>query len=391
MRINKYFFPNFVLDRLLAVYTKFAQRVASLGFAETLRGSILAGNRNRRQILHFSFLCAPNRRAIHGNAKFGIIIVTVLVLAVVIFFGVKKFQNTNAEKNNIKIIHAKNGTIQTVISTTGTVLPKNRLELKPPVNGRVEKILVAEGDKVKAGQIVAWMSSTDRAALLDAARGQSKESLDYWNEVYKPIALVAPIDGEVIVATMQPGQTVTASDAVIVLSDQLIFRAQVDETDIGKIAVGQEANVTMDAYPDAKIESEVDHIYYESKTVNNVTVYSVDLKAEELPDFCRSGMNVNVDFRDKYKEDILTLPVDAVQKDKEGSFVMVKDEETGKSVRRAITTGITDDSVIEIVSGLSSDDEVVIKKKKFSLPKNAGGTNPFMPARPGGGGGGGRH
>ncbi len=319
------------------------------------------------------------------------IIGAVLILGIAAFVWVRWVQNNAATKEGTKVIHAQTGTIETFISTTGTVLPKNRLEVRPPVNGRVEQVLVQEGDMVKTGQIVAWMSSTDRAALLDAARGKSNESLTYWNDVYKPIALVAPINGQVIVATMQPGQTVTTADAVIVLSDKLIFRAQVDETDIGKISDGQEAVATLDAYQDTKIDAEVEHVYYESKTVNNVTTYAVDLKADELPAFCRSGMNVTVDFRDQYKENILTLPVDAVRKDKDGSFVFLKVLETPKPVRRAVTVGITDDAVIEIVSGVTPEDEIVVQRKKFTLSKNATGTNPFAPARPASGGGGGRH
>jgi membrane fusion protein, macrolide-specific efflux system len=312
--------------------------------------------------------------------KWGLGILTVVVIGAGVTFW--QFQKGRANQVNYKTIHAQTGTIETFISTTGDVLPKNRLEIKPPVNGRVESILVQEGDLVKTGQIVAWMSSTDRAALLDAARGKSDESLKYWQDVYKPIALVAPIDGQVIVATMQPGQTVTTSDAVIVLSDRLIFRAQVDETDIGKIKLGQEASVTMDAYPGVKVNAKVDHIYYESQTVNNVTLYLVDLTPDNLPSFCRSGMNVNVEFRDQFKENILTLPVTAVQKGKNGSFVMVKDEETGKPSRRPVKLGISDDTVVEVVSGLTAEDRVLVKNQKVVLSKGASGTNPFAPQRP---------
>ncbi len=315
----------------------------------------------------------------------------VLVLAGAAFLWTGWARKNAAAKDGTRVIHVKNGTIETFISTTGTVLPKNRLEIRPPVNGRVEQILVQEGGLVKAGEIVAWMSSTDRAALLDAARGKSDASLAYWNDVYKPIALVAPINGQVIVATMQPGQTLTTADAVLVLSDKLIFRAQVDETDIGKIATGQEASVTLDAYQDTKIKASVEHIYYESKTVNNVTIYDVDLAAAELPAFCRSGMNVTIDFRNQYKENIPTLPVNAVHKDKVGSFVLLKDPETSQPLRRTVTVGITDDTRVEIVSGLTDEDEVLVDHKKFSLPKSATGTNPFAPARPGGGAGGTRH
>ena len=99
----------------------------------------------------------------------------------------------------------------------------------------MERVLVTEGDVVKQGQVLAWMSSTDRAALLDAARMQSKETSSYWETVYKPTPLIAPISGQVIVQQIQPGQTLGLDSAVVVLSDRLIVKAQVDETDIGRV------------------------------------------------------------------------------------------------------------------------------------------------------------
>ncbi|MBP7216954.1 MAG: HlyD family efflux transporter periplasmic adaptor subunit, partial [Candidatus Omnitrophica bacterium] len=203
------------------------------------------------------------------NKKVYLIILIMVFLGAGMYFLTVRHKKTPDE--TVNEITPTRGTISKVISCTGTVLPKNRLEVKPPVNGRIEKLLVKEGDTVTAGEILAWMSSTERAALLDAARGKGDEALEYWQETYKPIPLSAPIDAEVIVATTQPGQTVTSTDAVVVLSDRLIVRAQVDETDIGKIALAMDALISLDAYPDVKIKAHVVHIYYESKTINNVT------------------------------------------------------------------------------------------------------------------------
>ncbi|MDD5128694.1 MAG: HlyD family efflux transporter periplasmic adaptor subunit [Candidatus Omnitrophica bacterium] len=272
------------------------------------------------------------------------------------------------------------GSIQTIISTTGTVLPKNRLEIKPPVNGRVESVLVKEGQKVKAGDTLAWMSSTERAALLDAAQGQGPEQLKYWQAAYKPIALLAPIDGEVIVATTQPGQTITTSDAVVVLSDRLIIRAQVDETDIGRIKLKQDAFITLDAYLDQKIEAVVGHIYYESETVNNVTIYKVDLIPENTPEFFRSGMNATIDFKAEAREKALLLPVEAVRKEKEDSYVLLKQEGSNNPAKRIVTIGITDDKNYEILSGVTPEDTILITTKKYVFPAAASsGSNPFLP------------
>jgi len=307
------------------------------------------------------------------------IVFIVLVVSAVYIAGTKQKGSSNEAMKEIKPVI---GSIRVFISSTGTVLPKNRLEIKPPVNGRIETILVKEGDKVKTGDILALMSSTERAALLDAARGQGEKVLKYWEEVYKPIPLPAPIDGEVIVATTQPGQTVTTGDAVVVLSDRLIVRAQVDETDIGKISDRMKAIVTLDAYPDTKIKAEVEHVYYESQTVNNVTIYPIDLIPEEIPSFFRSGMNASVDFMVQDKKDILTIPVDAVHKNGE-TYVLLKQPDSKEPVRARVELGITDDKNVEVVSGISEDDCILVKSSaRYSVPKaKNGGTNPFLPSR----------
>jgi len=314
------------------------------------------------------------------NKKIKFFLIIVIILAIAGFIFVKSRSNKAPEEITLEI-NPKLGSIQTIISTTGTVLPKNRLEIKPPVNGRIESVLVQEGDNVKIGQTLAWMSSTERAALLDAARGQSEKELKYWEEAYKPIALLAPINGQVIVATTQPGQTVTTSDAVVVLSDHLIVRAQVDETDIGSIKPDQKATVTLDAYSETKINCTVEHIYYESQTVNNVTIYMVDLIPQEVPHFFRSGMNATVNFIQDSSENTLTLPLEAVHKEKDGHYVLLMKNGSKESVKQVVGVGVTDDKRIEITSGLDADSKVLIKIKKYALPTNNVGTNPFMPFR----------
>lgn len=314
------------------------------------------------------------------NRKTGLFLVVIIILAVAgfaFFKGMKKESPGEVVEEITPMISS----IRNFISCTGTVLPKNRLEVKPPVNGRIEGILVKEGDLVKAGQTLVRMSSTERAALLDAARGKGEESVKYFEEAYKAILLNAPIDGEVIVATTQPGQTVTTADAVVVLSDRLIVRAQVDEVDIGKIAVDKEAIVSLDAYPDEKINAIVDHIYYESKTVNNVTIYEVDLAPEEVPSFFRSGMNATVDFIDQNKENILVIPLAAIIKEKGNEYVLVKQDDNSEPVKTRVTIGMSDDKNVEVLSGITSNDKIFLKMKKYSLPQGDAGSNPFMPGR----------
>ena len=281
-------------------------------------------------------------------------------------------------KETLQEINPSLGSIQAVITSTATVQPQNRLEIKPPINGRVENILVNEGDMVKSGQVLALMSSTERAALLDAAKANGPESIKYWEDVYKPTPLLSPIDGEVIVSKDYPGQTVTSTDDIVVLSDHLIVQAQVDETDIGKIKLGQEATMSLDAYPQVKIFGKVNHIYYESLIVNNVTIYQVDILPDKLPDVFRSGMSATVNIVEKAKENVLTLPLAAIKRGKEGVYVLVS-RGIGGPEERKIELGIADEKNVEIVSGLSAGDKVLMAVQKYKASTAKSGTNPLSP------------
>jgi Membrane-fusion protein len=306
-----------------------------------------------------------------------------LILIAAITFGVIKMR-PKPPKETFKEISPVIGSIQSVINSTAIVQPDNRLEIKPPINGRIDKVLAREGDLVKEGQIVAWMSSTERAALLDAAQAQGTEAMKYWEEVYKSTPLISPIAGEVIVSTKESGQTVTAADIVMVLSDHLVVQAQVDETDVGKVKPGQEAVITLDAYPQIKVNGKVDHIFYESKLVNNVNIYQIDIVLESVPAVFRSGMTATVNIIENTKDNILLIPLEAVKRNKTGPYVLLGQSPGEPPIEWNIETGISDEKNTEVISGISQQDKVFIKDTKY-VPAQAvkQGSNPLTPRRGG--------
>lgn len=317
------------------------------------------------------------------KTKNKILIALTLTVSAAIIFIFAGSGNSGKDEQSFREIKPVAGDITLTVSTTGTVLPKNRLELMPSVAGRIEKILVNEGDKVRAGQILALMSSTDRAALIDAARLQGGQSLKYWENTYKPIPIVAPINGTVIVRSVEPGQTVTTSDDIIVISDMLNVKAQVDETDIGRVKVGQKAMITLDSHPDVLVKGKVAHIYYESATVNNVTVYYVSIIPDSIPAEFRSGMSATIEIIETEKNGAILLPEEAVITDGSGKYVLVKNGKADEGVKRPVTTGISNNSTIEIISGLSAEDIVLVKSDKFVLQQSDNSKNPFIPQAPG--------
>lgn len=314
-----------------------------------------------------------------NNKLKAIIILTVLIAVPLIYI----LYPENEKKAESELIEIKPdyGTVTRYVSTTGTVQPRNRLEVMPPINGRVERILVNEGDKVSKGQILVWMSSADRAALIDAARIQGQEQVKYWEEVYRPIPVTAPISGTVIVRGFEPGQNVSTSDAILVISDILLVKGNVDETDVGRIREGQSAEITLDAYPDISVKGKVRHINYESTTVNNVTTYEVRIVPETVPSIFKSGMNANIRIYDKIKENVLLIPVEAVKYEKGSPFVIVKKNKSDTE-KRSIETGISDELYIEVLSGIEENEIILSESVNFLQKNNSGkqtGTNPFMP------------
>jgi macrolide-specific efflux system membrane fusion protein len=283
---------------------------------------------------------------------------------------------------SVRAVKVSRGDLSVTVTATGTVKPYNRVEIKAPIPGRIEEVLVREGEEVKLGQTLAWMSSVERAALLDAARAQGEAAIKRWQEAYKPAPLLAPLDGMVIVRAVEPGQTVTTADPVVVLSDRLIVEALVDETDLSLIKLGQRTEIRLDAYSQEVFGGKVDHITFESKLENNVNVYAIDILPEKVPDSFRSGMTANVTFIAKEQKNVLLVPSEAIMewpkdlpKPKEAVFAVYEKVFGGKLKPVPVRIGESDGRMTEITEGLKEGTEIVIARKK-EKPQSA---NPFSP------------
>lgn len=273
------------------------------------------------------------------------------------------------------------GTIRQSVLATGTLEPQIRLQLASPVAGRVEEVLTKEGDTVKRGQIVAWVSSTERATLLDAARARGPEELARWEQFYKPTPVIAPLDGTVIARLLEPGQTASADNPILVLSDRLTVRAQVDETDMAKIALNQPAEIRLDAYPDQILAARVEHIAFESETVNNVIIYNIEVLPDDPPAFVRSGMSAAVTFIISQTNNVLLLPMGTLQGD--GSERTVKTpalNNKGEPITKVVTIGMDDGRNAEIVAGLSEGD--IVLTSPFTLGGNSTANQKSSPLSP---------
>jgi len=312
-------------------------------------------------------------------AKKAVVIASAAAVLIAVILLLK--MNGNDDTGFVEV-KADTGDIQPTVLATGTVSPENRLEIKPPIAGRIDEVLVKEGDNVKKGQMLVKMSSTERAALLDAARAQGPQELKQWETYYKGAPIMAPIDGEIIVRSAESGQTVTSSDVILVMSDRLTIKARVDETDIGSIKLNQKADVVLDAYPDDTISGKVDKIAYDSKVVSNVTTYIVDVLPDEVPAQMRSGMTANVIFYLDSKTGVICLPTNAVKIKDGQSFVLVRPKGgIGQPEAKIVKTGMSDGNNIEILNGLKNGESVLVERIRMPTGDSKK-SNPFLPTKP---------
>ena len=308
-----------------------------------------------------------------------VLLAALIILAIVLFAVFKKSSGKSNAQKTTEIIPYM-GSLRIAVSTTGTIAPKNRLEIIPPMGGRIENILVKEGDYVRLGQVLILMSSSERAALIDNARLQGAQTLRYWQDTYKPIQIVAQIQGTVIVRSAEPGQNVTNSSVVLVISDRLIIKAQVDETDIGKVVIGQRAETSLDSHPEILVGGRVSHIYYESTVVNNVTVYYVEIMPDTVPPEFRSGMSATVDIIQSEKKDILIVPQESISVENDQTYsVLVKTGVKSAPKKRQVTIGMVTNDSVEITGGITADDTLIVYGSSLTGGQVENKKNPLMP------------
>jgi macrolide-specific efflux system membrane fusion protein len=250
----------------------------------------------------------------------------------------------------------------------GGVTARNMIPIKSPVPCRIEEILVNEGDAVKRGQIIFWISSSERAVMIDAARAAGESEFQRWQKIYRPTPIVAPMNGFIIRREKEPGQTITQTEAVLRMADDLIVSVNIDETDFRYIKIGNKVNMFLDAYPNQCFEGIIEHISYDSVNINNVIVYEVKIRPLKKPEVFRSGMTATIVIIADSKTGVLSISNIFITEKDGKKTVVVKTENSRKHKFKVkeVKAGISDGKYTEILSGLSPGETVILfdQKKK---------------------------
>ncbi|OGR62309.1 MAG: hypothetical protein A2X30_06800 [Elusimicrobia bacterium GWB2_63_16] len=288
-------------------------------------------------------------------------------LALLLVFGgscaALKSKRAKAESKRIAELAAvkpERGTLVTKTQAIASVEPENRVLVTPSVAGRAEEVLFTEGQQVVKGQVLAWVSSSERTALMDSLKMKEStpEERRMVEEAYNLTPVVAPITGMVVKRAVEPGQSVSPSKELAVVSDRLIVKTFVDETDIGAVREGQRAEFYLDAFAKEKREGRVLAISHESTQKDGVVVYEVKVLPSGGLSALRSGMTADVLIVTGNKKNALTLPKKAVKYRDGEATVSVKTSATAKLTDKNIKVGASDEARIEVTEGLAETDTV---------------------------------
>ena len=178
--------------------------------------------------------------------------------------------------------------------------------------------------------------------------------------------ITAPMGGVVASVSTQQGETVTSGSAAaqaptfvtIIDLNRLQVDAYVDETDIGKVRVGQAATFSVDAFPDKEFGGKVTAIYPKALIQQNVVTYDVVIAINNREGFLRPDMTANTTITVAKRDKVLAVLNQAVRREEGDRVVFV--QEGDRLVRRSVKTGWKDKAYTEVLSGLKEGERIVL-------------------------------
>jgi len=198
--------------------------------------------------------------------------------------------------------------------------------------------------------------------------------------------MIAPFEGTVISVGAEVGDLVSSNTIVVTLADlsNLRVRAIVDETDISQVEIGQEVEITFDAFPGRRFRGQVLEVPLQGKLTQNILTYEVPVSLEGPEGVSlKPGMTANLSIVVGRRENVLLVPAMAVQQGEEGNVVRVQDFPQGPAFETQVALGLSDGMYVEVRLGLNEGDRVVVE---YQPPEEGpAGFRGFGPMIPGGG------
>ena len=385
-----------------------------------------------------------------------VVVVGIILLIVAAFFFRRR---DNSRAIQFQTAAVTRGPITQAVTATGTLNPVVNVQVGSQVSGNIQKLFVDFNSKVKAGDVVAQIDpalfkatvtqaegdlASAQAALelakINAVRTQSlvakqnssqqdldqamanlhqaeanlkikQGALDKAKADLDHCTITSPVDGEVISRSVDVGQTVAASlqaPVIFTIANDLTkmqIDANVAEADVGVVAVDQQIDFSVDAFPARTFHGKVVQVRNAPITVQNVVTYDTVIGVNNADLKLKPGMTANVSIMIAHKDDVLQIKNAALRyRPADGAATPSQPKGTPPSAGRAgagrerknertvyvlsgnkpepvmIKTGISDGVVTEVLEGLKEGDRV-ITAGVTSATSSSPATNPFGPPR----------
>lgn len=361
------------------------------------------------------------KKKIFSKVWIAMILVVVIAVAAWLLSGGKKEEQINFKQEKVAT-----HTLQNSITATGTIEAVTSVTVGTQVSGIVNKLYVDYNSVVKKGQVIAELDKTNLISELNTAKANlasTESNLSYqsanmkryltlykkglvsadeyenallaYRQAKEQVAssrenvqkaqtnlgyatITSPIDGTVISKSVEEGQTVAASfntpELFTIAKDlkNMQVIANVDEADIGGVAVGNRVNFTVDAYPDDTFDGVVKQVRLEATTTNNVVTYEVVISAPNADLKLKPGLTANVTIFTKEQANILSVANKALRftptKETVGKDMKIVDCKGKNKVwtlngntltAHSVNIGQSDAMHTQIISGIKAGQSVV--------------------------------
>ncbi len=319
---------------------------------------------------------------------------------------------------------AKVADISKTTVVTGTIEPRDEVEVKPQISGIITAIYKEAGDKVEAGEVIAKVkvipdmgqlsSAESRVRLADVNLKQAKVNLDRERQLYdkqlvsaeeydnvrqaydqareEKLAAVdalevvrdgvsssnasasstlirSTISGLVLDVPVKVGNSVILSNtfndgttiATVADMGDLIFKGNIDETEVGRLVTGMAMKITIGALENLKFDASLEYISPKATDNNGANQFEIKAAVDvPLGSDIRSGYSANAEIELASAKGVLAVPESAIEFSGEDTYVYVVkgDGEDKTYERRKVNTGLSDGINIEIKSGLKKGEKV---------------------------------
>lgn len=305
----------------------------------------------------------------------------------------------------VAVAHPTRGEIIRYVTLPGTIRANQQATLYAKVAGYLKSLTVDKGDRVQAGQVIGELevpelqadlarfkaevkvadsdyqrvSTAQRKAQdlvtpqsVDEARGRldiASANLERTLTLLRYASITAPFPGIVTARFVDPGAFIPSatsgsaaqSAAIVTLADFNTVRAQValPEVEASLAQVGQPVKLSVEGLPGKGFEARVSRISYTLDDSTRTMLIEADLPNPDL--LLRPGMYATVKTGVERHSDALLIPAEALVLEKANAFVFLADG--GRAKKTPIKTGFNDGTRIEVLSGLSGPESIILVGK----------------------------